>query len=178
MSIYPGGRPPNLRYLWEIAAYDLPIPDRLLDIADAIEWDTYVQALPPARLMKKLAEALDEFHQAALPHANLMKLPPDQQVRIFSKWRAASNAADEMKRRLEYLPGPGRGNYVSEIDEALFFIAEFLDSVDSRETKLWTERRRHHGLLDHNNLAEFADHMFRNYAPKKMGFGPQLPPVP
>jgi hypothetical protein len=150
MSIYPGGKPSHLRYKFDIAAIDLPIPSDL-GRDDAQEWQSYCDCLSPAQRIRKFGQALDEFHtlmDKAGP--NPLKIPEDDQAVLYSKWLAATILNVELSKGFNFDTERSYRDpsfIKSDIDKGLFCLTDLLKGVNSSDLTIWEDRRKKHNQI-------------------------------
>lgn len=154
MSIYPNGKPANLRYKWEVAALDVPVPATLINKADVEEWKNYVDCLSPAQKLRKFGQALDQLH-SLLTQAE--KSPPSDQEKadVFSKWYAASVVSVGLAGHLQYTVEAfhkNTGEITSDIDYTLFVLLDFLKEANSTDIKIWEDRRARYRAVNEEVL--------------------------
>lgn len=170
MTIYPYGRPQGLNRKWQIAAIDLPVPNRLIEDEDKNEWISYLDCLSPAQQLRKTAQATDQFI------ALLDKAPPDltllserEQILVFSKWLAMTCAANTLGKRLQFAEGEGKKSkeYPTDMDCNFSWIIDFLKSVNSPDVKAWEKRREGHHKYSNEGDTPFSkllDHGYKTFA--------------
>lgn len=177
MSIYPDGTTKFLMRKWELAAVDVSIPDNLVDPVHAGEWDNYLACLSPVQLLRKLGQALDQFHYILDRTPDLLALPEKEQVVLYSKWCAAEAIAAG-KSLFSFSPKGGTDQFTSDIDMQLFFVIDFLKGVHSPDVKLWEARRERHNQIDHGVFLAFLNSFSAPGAPgqKSVSTGPSVTP--
>ena len=169
MSIYPGGKPKSLTRKWQIAAYDLPVPDRLIENEDTQEWRSYLGCLSPAQQLGKFGEAIDQFHALIAITADPMTLPESGQIRLYSKWAAATEAGVALGTRLQFFAaenGRPRG-FDSDLEEYIFFAQDFLEGAKSPEAPKWEKRGAAHKAIDEHldtPFLKFLNHAIATFA--------------
>lgn len=144
MTIYPYGRPAGISRHWQIAAIDLPIPNRLVEDEDKHEWINYLDCLSPAQQMRKAAQAADQF-LALLEKspADLALLSEREQILVYSKWTAMSYASNMLAKRLLFAEGEGKKSkeYPTDMDRNISQLIDFMNAVNSPDVKDWEKRR-------------------------------------
>lgn len=170
MTIYPYGRPSGLNRKWQIAAIDLPVPDRLIEDEDKNEWASYLECLSPAQQLRKVAQAADQF-VALLDKApaDLTLLSEREQILVFSKWMALTYAGNTVGKRLQFSEGEGKKSkeYPTDMDCNFSQIIDFLKSVNSPDVKEWEKRRAGHHKYSNENDTPFSallNHGFKTFA--------------
>lgn len=151
MSIYPDGkRPPNLRYVWDVAAQNLPIPSDLRSREDQNEWQGYIKSMSPEKQLRYFAKALDEFHGLVKGVTDPFTLSEDKQLEAYSKWEAASIANGAVSSRFTFQTEEKYSGrmFRSDIEEGIYNIVDFLKAVNSPEAAVWEQRRLEHKALD------------------------------
>lgn len=169
MSIYPGGkRPEKLRFTFDIAALDLPIPSDL-GYDDAKEWQSYCSCLSPAQRIRKFGEALDEFHaMMAKAGPDPLKIPEDDQAVLYSKWLAATILNCELSKGIHFETERtyrDQSFIKSDIDKGLFCLTDLLQGVHSADLKTWEDRRKRHNEITDQNILPLLN-KFHNYQGK------------
>lgn len=144
MTIYPYGKKKGLVFKWDIAAYDLPVPNRMIEDEDTKEWASYLDCLSPAQQLRKTAQATDQWLTL------LDKAPKDpallserEQILLFSNWMGTTIAAVSVAKRLDFSVGEGRRQteFPTDLDRYYFGIIDFLKGVNSPDVKAWEQRR-------------------------------------
>lgn len=144
MTIYPYGKKQGLVFKWDIAAYDLPVPNRLIENEDTNEWSQYLDCLSPAQQLRKTAQATDQWLTL------LDKAPKDpallserEQILLFSNWMGTTVAAVSVAKRLDFSLGEGRRQteFLTDLDRCYFGIIDLLKAVNSPDVKAWEKRR-------------------------------------
>ncbi len=158
MTIYPYGRH-NLSRKWDIAAIDLPVPNRLIEDEDKNEWASYLDCLSPAQQLRKVAQATDQFLEL-LDKApkDLTLLSEREQVLVFSKWMAMTYAANTLGKRLQFCEGEGKKSkeYPTDMDCNFSQLIDFLKSVNSPDVKAWEKRRERHHFYSNEEDTPFS----------------------
>ncbi len=174
-SIDPENKTKGLLRQWDVAAVDLPVPADLVGHKAAAQWHSYLNCLPPTQQIRKLGQALDQFHALVDAKQSLMTLSEDEQREIYSKWHAAAIATAVVATRLQFSTQK-RDSFKSDISMGLFFLNDFLAGVNSYDLMKWQERASRHREIDENDselgklVGKFCD-MF-----KKDGEGPKPTP--
>jgi hypothetical protein len=159
MTIYPYGRPPGLNRKWQIAAIDLPVPDRLIEDEDKNEWSSYLDCLSPAQQLRKTAQATDQFIGLLdKAPADLNLLSEREKILVFSKWVAMTYAANTLGKRLQFAEGEGKKSkeYPTDMDCNFSQIIDFLTSVNSPDVKAWEKRREGHHKYSNEGDTPFS----------------------
>ena len=158
----------GLIYKWQIAALDIPVPADLTDRNDKYEWANYLECLSVSQQLRKLGQALDEFHNLFEKTADPFALPKEEQITLYSKWEAASIASCSVANRLETaLPSQQTEAFKSDIDRHLFLVTDFLKGVNSQDTKIWEDRHARHNNLDRDNFLSFLRHALGEFKSKQ-----------
>lgn len=150
MTVYPKKVPASLTRQWEVAAIDVPVPRNLTDVAELQKWQSYLECLQPHQQMRKLAQALNQFHALVAQADDLTTLPEKKQREIFSKWLAARCAGGVVSRRFRF---PVECVAIrSDMEQEFFYLIHFLRSVSSPEVRAWEQRRERYALVPHDKM--------------------------
>lgn len=173
MSIYPGGKPSGLRFKWEIAALNVPTPDDLISPENLKEWESYIACLSPGQQLRKLAEALDEFHRMIEDTSDACALPEAEQFKLYSKWCAANDLAVAVGVRLNYVFQQDISSFNSDLDQNLYLLTDFLRSISSPDLQDWENRRMRHNQIDNEMFDKF---LMQSFEPRKAAAKPSPSP--
>ena len=159
MTIYSRGKPDALWYKWQIAALEVPVPDRLIENEDIEEWRQYLDCLSPAQQVRKLGQALDEFLDMFEKNPEPLKLPEKDQIFLYSKWASATETAVVVANRLMFSAGEGEDErrFTSDIGRYLFMLTDFLEGVNSHDLPAWRRRQERHEQLTAQFRTPFGD---------------------
>jgi len=152
----------------EVAALDLDIPDNLLDESDRFRWSAYADAISPARLVSKFAEAVDQFYSITPANTCLIDLAEKDKEAIFSKWLALSTLGYKVTERLHYFtPEDISSELRSDMQESMYLLVDFLKAVDSPTAQDWEQRQRDYASIDRDKLLPLIDQMYERNRPEQ-----------
>ena len=174
MSIDPQGKLEGLKKNWQIAAVDIPVPADLVDPKDGHDWARYINCLSLAQKIRKLGQALDQFHDLLGKTADPMTLSDGDQIALYSKWMAAELAASSVSRNFFFFT-ERRDTFVSELDEGLFCLVDFLKNVRSPDVQVWEERQARHSQIDRGTFTPFQCQRWHLKTSNKKPSGPAAP---
>jgi hypothetical protein len=157
MSIYPQGVDPHqLRFKWQTAAINVPVPDDLTDKKDQQEWETYLGCLSLSQQLSKFGQALDEFHTLMRQTPDPDTAPKAEGTRLYSKWLAAHMAGTSLFPRLHHAIEDFERKITSDIGMIAFLAAELHRDIQSPEAKAWEERLETHDKIVPDNFCRFV----------------------
>jgi hypothetical protein len=158
----------------QVGQLDLPVPDILLSPRDREDWQYYVSCLPPRRLIKKFAEAIDQFHALVHPiQDNPQQLSVAHRELILSKWNAAAAAASPCSERFGYELRPSKNNPCDIISEGLLYLDKFLESMRHPDREGWAGRRTYYNDLDTMIIQDIRDDYFNRQNDMRYGRKPR-----
>lgn len=157
----------------QIANLNIPVPDTLLSPRDQEDWQYYVSCLPPRRLIKKFAEAIDQFHALVHPiRDNPRQLDVAQRELILSKWNAAACAAIRCSERFGYKLPKTNDNPCDIVSEGLMYMDKFLESMRHPDIEGWAGRRTYYNDLDTMIVQNIRDDYFNRQNDARYGRKP------
>jgi hypothetical protein len=181
MTIDPQGKIKNLTYTFEVAAVDLPVPERLLDRQDQQEWASYIECLTPAGQLRKFAQAVDQFH-ALLYSTDPSSLPEDTQKELFSKWQAASIIHASIAKRLQFgideTAENGARPFTSDLERGMHYVIDFLKGVNSPDVPAWEDRHARQRAITRPPFRDFLSKVWGEKGDFKPRAPKAAPPAP
>lgn len=125
-----------------VGQLDLSIPDTLLDREDQAHWHYYASCLPPAKLVSKFNEAVDDLIQISTANNDAGSLTKKQTEDILSKTIAADALITPILNRLYHdSPYAKPDRFDIDMDNAVSAIIALLKSTDSIQTQDWEQKK-------------------------------------
>ncbi|MCE9508508.1 MAG: hypothetical protein K8R48_09405 [Alphaproteobacteria bacterium] len=169
MSIFSDEQKSKLRYVWDFAALDLPVPDKL-EGDDKIEWNSYSKYLSPSDKIRKFGQALDQLLAVASNMTGPGSPSEADLTKFYAKWEASmilgshvGTAFNHQTEKLRY------DHFKSDIDYSLFWLVEFLKNVNSADTKTWQDRHQKYLTMSdsiHDNVSKYYSAQNKSNGPK------------
>ena len=149
MPFDPDRKLEDICQAWQIAAIDLPVPEKLDDQKDGEEWSYYLELLPPASVLRKFAQALDQYNNAVMDKcAKKGRADEPENEMLDQKWEVAFYTARAAYTRFHFSVEDvwNRKEFKDKVDVALYFTIEFLKGANSSDLSLWEKRRYQYHL--------------------------------